>query len=115
MGAILRDDAAEACVAVLTGEGHEGRTDEVTGRRAMTLAEMAAGLSRAEGREIATSTRRSRRPGRRGRVSGRPAWEAEGWITSYTVIACGELDLVTDDVERLTGQRPMDLAHRLGA
>ena len=30
-------------------------------------------------------------------------------VTSYAVIAAGELDVVTDDVRRLTGHEPSDL------
>jgi hypothetical protein len=43
-------------------------------------------------------------------VYGAPDWEVEGWVTSYTAIAAGELDLVTDTVERLAGHPPVRLA-----
>jgi NAD(P)-dependent dehydrogenase (short-subunit alcohol dehydrogenase family) len=46
---------------------------------------------------------------------GAPDSEVEGWISSYTSVASGELDVVTDDVERLTGRRPTDLADWPGA
>jgi hypothetical protein len=39
----------------------------------------------------------------------------EGWVTSYTAIAAGELDVVTEDVERLTGHEPGTLAEWLRA
>ena len=41
--------------------------------------------------------------------SGAPDWEIEGWVTSYAVIAAGELDVVADTVKRLTGHEPMTL------
>ena len=44
------------------------------------------------------------------RASGAPDWMIEGWVTSYLSIAAGELDLVTDTVERLAGHPPVDLA-----
>ncbi len=115
VGAILRDDVAAACVSVLTGEGHEGRTYTVTGPRAITLAEMAAELSRAQGREIRYENETVEEAWASRAGFGAPDWEVEGWITSYTAIASGELDMVTDDVERLTGRRPTDLADWLGA
>ena len=34
-------------------------------------------------------------------------------MTTYTAIAAGQLDVVTDDVERLTGRRPISLAEHL--
>jgi hypothetical protein len=41
---------------------------------------------------------------------GAPSWEVDGWVTSYTVIAAGELAAVSDTVERLAGQLPITLA-----
>jgi NAD(P)H dehydrogenase (quinone) len=32
-----------------------------------------------------------------------PAFEIEGWVTTYAAIEAGELDLVSDTVERLAG------------
>lgn len=37
VGAVARDDIAEVAVAVLLGEGHDGRTYDVTGPEAVTL------------------------------------------------------------------------------
>jgi hypothetical protein len=37
---------------------------------------------------------------------GAPDWQVEAWVTSYTAIAEGELDILSDDVERLTGRPP---------
>ena len=47
-----RADYADAAVAVLTGTGHHGRTYELAGDTAVTLTELAAGLSRQTGRDI---------------------------------------------------------------
>ncbi|GAA0574850.1 SDR family oxidoreductase [Rhizomicrobium electricum] len=47
-----RADYAEAAVVVLTGEGHAGRTYELAGDTAYTLAELAAELSRQSGKTI---------------------------------------------------------------
>lgn len=47
-----RADYAEAAAAVLAGVGHEGRTYELAGDDAFTLADLAAELSRQTGREI---------------------------------------------------------------
>ncbi|GAA3298239.1 hypothetical protein GCM10020295_33270 [Streptomyces cinereospinus] len=48
-----RADYAAAAVAVLTGEGHENKTYELSGDQAWSLAEYAAELSRQTGRQIA--------------------------------------------------------------
>ena len=47
-----RADYAEAAAAVLIGDGHEGRTYELAGDEAHTLADLAAEISRQTGRDI---------------------------------------------------------------
>lgn len=47
-----RADFAEAAVAVLTSPGHEGKTYELAGDQAYTLADLAAEISRQSGRDI---------------------------------------------------------------
>ena len=89
VGAVARDDIADVAVAALLDPQHEGRTYEVTGREAFTLAEAAEIIARHTGREIRyveetlEEARASRAP------SGAPDWEIEGWVTSYAAIADG--------------------------
>jgi uncharacterized protein YbjT (DUF2867 family) len=115
LGAVARDDVADAAVAGLLDAQHEGRTYEVTGRQAITLTEAAEILTRVTGREVTyveetlEQARASRAP------SGAPDWEIEGWVTSYAAIADGTLDVVTDTVSRLAGHEPMTLAEFLEA
>lgn len=52
IAAASRADFAEAAVAVLIGEGHEGKTYELAGDNAWTLADLAAEISRQSGRTI---------------------------------------------------------------
>lgn len=47
-----REDYAEAAVAALVGEGHEGRTYELAGDDSYTLADLAAEISKQTGKEI---------------------------------------------------------------
>ena len=47
-----REDFADAAVAALTSEGHEGKTYELAGDEAWTLQDLAAEISRQAGREI---------------------------------------------------------------
>ena len=47
-----RADYADAAVAVLTGQGHEGKTYELAGDTAYTLAELAAEISSQSGKSI---------------------------------------------------------------
>jgi uncharacterized protein YbjT (DUF2867 family) len=92
---------------------HEGRTYELTGPEALTLTEIARVIAQATGRatryeeETLEQAYVSRKP------YGAPKWQVEAWVSTYTAIAAGELDVVTDDVERLTGVPPMSLADAL--
>jgi hypothetical protein len=45
---------------------------------------------------------------------GAPQWQLDAWVSSYTAIANGELEMVSDAVARLTGRPPLSLATVLG-
>jgi NAD(P)H dehydrogenase (quinone) len=110
VGAVARDDIADVAVAVLLGDGHDGRTYDVTGPEAITLHQVAEELSRVTGRTI-TYHAETLEEAYESRASyGAPAFEVEGWVTSYTAIATGEMDVVSDTVYKLTGHAPMTLA-----
>jgi NAD(P)H dehydrogenase (quinone) len=110
VGAVLRDDVADVVTAVLTTAGHDGSTYDVTGPEAFTLAEAAATMTEVTGRpaRFVDETLEEAYASRQG--YGAPDWEVEGWVSTYTAIAAGELDLVTDTVERLAGHPPVRLA-----
>jgi NAD(P)H dehydrogenase (quinone) len=95
---------------VLLGEGHDGRTYEVTGPEAITLREAAEELSRVSGRPISYHPETLEEAYESRASYGAPAWEVERWATSYTAIAAGEMDVVSATVGRLTGHPPMGLA-----
>ena len=46
-------------------------------------------------------------------VDQAPDWQVDAWVTTYTAIADGSLDGVTDDVPRLTGHPARALADLL--
>ncbi|WP_205500843.1 SDR family oxidoreductase [Rufibacter psychrotolerans] len=52
ISAATRDDFAEAAVAVLTSDGHQGKTYELAGDEAFTLTELAAEISRQSGKDV---------------------------------------------------------------
>jgi NAD(P)H dehydrogenase (quinone) len=108
--AVLRDDIADAVAAVLEApERHEGRSYDLTGPDTFTLAEAAAEMTRAWGREVSfvDETLEEARASRS--IYGAPEWEVEAWISSYLAIANGELADVSDGVERLAGHPPTSL------
>lgn len=106
---VLRDDVADALVPMLTQPDHVGATYELTGPEALTLAEVAAEVSRSSDRTVTfqNETLEEARISRAG--YGAAPWELAGWISTYTAIAAGELDVITDHVEQLTGHPPVSV------
>ncbi|MDP8951688.1 MAG: SDR family oxidoreductase [Actinomycetota bacterium] len=110
VAAVAHDDVADVAVAVLLGEGHDGRAYNVTGPEAITLQEAAGVLSRATGRSISYHPETIEEAYASRASYGAPEWEVEGWVTSYAAIASGEMNVVSDTVSELTGHEPMTLA-----
>lgn len=106
---VARDDVADVAAAVLTQEGHDGLTYELTGPEAHTLAWAAGVMSRVIGRPVTYVDQTVEEAYASRAHFGAPDWELEGWVTSYEAVAAGELDVVTDTVERLAGHAPMAL------
>jgi uncharacterized protein YbjT (DUF2867 family) len=107
---VARDDIADVVAAVLSGDGHDGRTYDVTGREALGMADVAAQLSSLTGKPV-RYVDETLEEARASRASyGAPDWLVEAWISTYTAIASGALEEVTDTVARLAGHEPMTLA-----
>jgi NAD(P)H dehydrogenase (quinone) len=113
VSAILRDDVADCAAAVLTSEGHDEQTYELTGREAITLTEAAALMSRITGKAIAFHDETVEAAYASRAVYDAPAFEVDGWVTTYTTIAAGEGSAITDSVLRLTGHEPATLEEYL--
>jgi NAD(P)H dehydrogenase (quinone) len=106
---VARDDVAAVAAVVLTTDGHDGQAYDVTGGEALSMAEAAAQLSERLGRPIAYKDETLEEAWASRAAYGAPDWQLEAWITTYTAIAAGELERVSDTVERLTGRAPLTL------
>jgi NAD(P)H dehydrogenase (quinone) len=107
---VARDDIADAAAVVLVEEGHAGATYDMTGPEALTMAEMAAEISRATGREVVFRDETLEEAYASRSSFGAPDWEVDGWVTSYAAIATGEWSKVSEDIRRLTGHDPVSFA-----
>ena len=115
VGIVARDDVADVVTAVLTSDGHDGRAYDVTGREALSLAEVADRLAELSGKPI-TYKDETLTEARASRASyGAPDWQVEAWTSTYTAIATGELATISDTVARLAGHEPTTLAEYVRA
>jgi uncharacterized protein YbjT (DUF2867 family) len=114
VAAVAQDDIAEAATAVLLSPAaHAGRTYELTGPQALTLAEAADILSTALGREVRFVDETLEEAYASRASYGAPPWQVDAWVTTYTAIAAGELAAVSGHVEELTGHPATSLAQLL--
>lgn len=113
---VWRDDCAACAVAVLAGEGHEGRTYNITGPELQTFAEVTALMAQVTGVPLAyvpvddagqyaifDAMGIPRRPVDDASVAGIP-WNSDDMVTFGKAIREGFLEVCTKDVERLTGR-----------
>lgn len=115
VAAVARDDAAAVAVAALTQDGHDGRAYDVTGAERSTLREVAEQLTRFAGRTVTYRPETVEEAYASRAVYQAPRFEVDGWVSSYLAIARGELDVVADTVQRLTGRKPQTLPDYLAA
>ena len=104
------DDIADVAVAALTESGHAGEIYEVTGPRLLTLAEVAAEISRASGRDIAHAPVPQDAFVAGMAESGAP--EDVVWLLDYlfSTVLDGRNAHLTDGVQRALGRPPTDFA-----
>ncbi|HWH95953.1 MAG TPA: NAD(P)H-binding protein [Baekduia sp.] len=114
---VARDDVADVAAAVLAADdgSHDGKTYDLTGPEAQTLSWAAERLSEVCGREI-----RFKNEGVQEAYESRahidaPDFEKDGWVTSYVAVGTGEMDVVSDAVQRIAGHPPIGLADWLRA
>jgi uncharacterized protein YbjT (DUF2867 family) len=114
VAAVAMDDVADAATAVLLDPGpHAGATYTLTGPEALTLDEVADRLSGALNRQV-TYERETVEEAYASQASyGAPQWQLDGWVSSYTSVANGEMAEVTDHVQRLSGHPATSLTELL--
>jgi NAD(P)H dehydrogenase (quinone) len=114
---ISRSDCAAAAVAVLTGDGHAGRTYEITGPEALTQTDIARVLTDVTGRPVKVVATGDRRlMWGLGRL-GTPKPMARAIVDLGIATREGYFDIVDSAFEQLTGRparglREVLLAHR---
>ncbi len=106
-------DVAAVAAHVLTSDGHDGATYEITGPEALTYAEVAARFSELLGREIRYLDAPPE-PARQAMLeAGMPAWLAGAFDELMAAYREGKGAKVTDEVEKATGRPARSLAEFL--
>lgn len=110
VAAVARADVVDVAVAVLRNpEKYCGRTLNLTGSEAVTFAELADRASTALGKPI-TFVNETLDEAYASRAQfGAPDWQMDAWVSTYTAIASGEMEQVSDSVRMVTGRAPRTL------
>jgi NAD(P)H dehydrogenase (quinone) len=112
---ISRSDCAAAAVAVLTTDGHESKTYEITGAEALTQADIARLLTDVTGRAVKVVPTGDRRlMWGLGRL-GTPKPTARAIVDLGIATREGYFDVVDPAFEQLTGRPPRGLREVLAA
>lgn len=108
VGVVAREDAGRVAAGILADPGrYENQTFDVTGPEALTLDEIAAILTRVQGRPV-TYVRETVEEAYESRKKWPAAqWEYDSWVSTYTSIARGEMDVVSTTVRDVTGRDPL--------
>jgi NAD(P)H dehydrogenase (quinone) len=112
---IARDDVAAALAGVLLGKGHEGSVYHVTGGASLTPAEIAATIGQVFGKPVQAAIITDAQYAGGLKAAGLPDYVVEAILGIAQTGAKGMLDVVTGDVERLSGRKPVSLAEFLSA
>lgn len=101
VGFIDPADIGEVAAAVLTGDGHVGRTYRLTGPEALTTAEVAALIGQARGEPVTHVDVPPEAMAEGMTQAGMPPPLIDMMVTYYGAVKEGRVDIVTDDVPRL--------------
>jgi NAD(P)H dehydrogenase (quinone) len=114
VAAVAQDDIADVAAAVLLAPAdHAGRTYDLTGPASLTLTAIAQVVTEATGRPVSYHDETVEEAYSSRTAYDVPGWQVDAWVSTYTAIANGELDGVSDAIERITGHPATSLAELL--
>jgi NAD(P)H dehydrogenase (quinone) len=112
---VAQDDVAAVASAVLLAEGYDGDTLDLTGPERLTLTDVAAVLTDVTGKPVRYEEETVEEAYASRASYGAAQFEVDGWVSTYTAIAAGELDVLSPAVRMVTGHEPMSLRALLEA
>lgn len=105
-----RPEIASVIAATLTGEGHEGKTYDVTGPESVSMPELAVLAAEITGDDYRCEPLERDAWTAKRLALGRPAWSVQAGLSSWDALDAGEFDVVSDTVRELTGAEPITVA-----
>lgn len=109
VSAALRSDMAEAAAEVLVSDGHAGKAYDITNTEALSYQEIAEIISETSGRTVRYISPSVEDYGKTLAGFGVPS-EVVGIFSGFALAqAKGELDVVSNDLEKLLGRKPVSV------
>ena len=116
VAAVARADVADVAAAILRDPApHASVTYELTGPEALTLDEVAARAGAVLGRTLRYASETVDEAYASRAHYGAEQWQLDAWVSTYTAIAGGETDRVSDHVERVSGHRARTIEEALSS
>ncbi|MGC5170150.1 SDR family oxidoreductase [Microbacterium sp. DT81.1] len=107
------DVGRTAAATILDPSAHAGGVYDLTGPVALTLAEVAATISRIRGRDVTFHDETTEEAYASRASYGAPGWQVDAWVTTYTAIRSNIMAPVSSAIEDITGRAPIDLETHL--
>jgi NAD(P)H dehydrogenase (quinone) len=105
-----RPELAEVVAVTLTEPRHEGKIYNITTPESVSMRELARIAGKVTGEAYDYAPISDAEWIERWKAQGRPEWALEAGLTSYEALRAGELDVVSDDYEKVTGRKAATIA-----
>ncbi len=103
---VTRSDVADVAVALLADDSRDGEVFNISGPERVSMRHVANRLTALTGK-LFEYQQESEEDAYASRAHfGAPDWQVAAWVSTYLAVAEGELDVLTDSVEQLTGHAP---------
>jgi uncharacterized protein YbjT (DUF2867 family) len=112
---VAQDDVAAVASVVLLSDRYDGDTLDLTGPERLTMTDVAALLTEVTGKPVRYEEETLEEAYASRASYGAPQFEVDGWVSTYTAIAAGELDVLSPAVRMVTGREPIALRDLLVA
>lgn len=108
--AVDASDVARVAARVLTGDGYDNQTYELTGPSAVGMRDVARAISTVINKEVRYVPISSKDAEKNMRSSGMPDWLVEDLMELSRMYATNQASHVSSDISRLTGSRATDVS-----